>query len=59
MTSLVKKPKLPEIKDPDPLPMADDKMGGMFRKLQLFKSSQRSGNQSTILSGGGRETLGA
>lgn len=54
---LFKTPKLPEIKPPTPLP--DEKELTAARRRRIAKERGSSGSLSTVLSGGGKETLGA
>ena len=56
MASLFSK-KTPAIEPPAPLP--DEEATGAARKRRIAKETKTSGVGSTILSSGGRETLGA
>ena len=56
MAGLFSKPKLPEIAKPTPLP--DQEQQTASRRRMVAKETKGSGRASTILSAGGRETLG-
>ncbi len=56
MSGLFSKPKMPKIEDPTPLP--DEEQSTAARRRGVAKESKKSGFASTILSAGGRETLG-
>lgn len=56
MSGLFSKPKLPPIEPPTPLP--DDKQLTAARKKAVASATKGSGYQSTLLAGGGSETLG-
>ena len=56
MAGLFKKPTMPAIADPTPMP--DEDQTDAARKRGVAKEKARSGFDSTILSSGGRETLG-
>lgn len=51
----IKPPKLPP---PKPMPDMDDPQIQDARRRRVAKEVRRSGSQSTILSDGGKETLG-
>lgn len=55
MAKLFKAPKMPEIEPPTPMP--DEKQTTDARRRRIAKEVSKSG--TTILSAGGRETLGA
>lgn len=57
MATLFKSPKIPDPEPPAPLPDEDEIMRATRR--QVARQQRGSGVQSTILSTGGRETLGA
>lgn len=57
MSGLFSKPKMPKIEEPTPLP--DEEQLTAARKRVVAKEAKGSGAASTILAGGGRETLGA
>lgn len=57
MATLLKGPKMPEIADPTPLP--DEQQTAKARKRRLASETKSSGVASTILSAGGKETLGS
>lgn len=52
-------PKLPKIEPAKPIPVPDDEQIQASRRRLIAKEQRGSGVQSTILSSGGRETLGA
>ena len=54
---LFKTPKLPTVEPPAPLP--DEKEATAARKRGIASATRSSGVQSTLLTAGGRETLGA
>lgn len=54
--ALFSTPKMPKIEDPTPLP--DEQQTTAARKRGVAKATKSSGFASTILSAGGRETLG-
>lgn len=56
MSGLFSKTKMPEVEDPTPLP--DEQQTTKARRRRVAKETSRSGVESTILSSGGRETLG-
>lgn len=56
MSGLFSKPKMPAIEPPTPLP--DEQQTATARRRGVAKESKKSGFASTILSAGGRETLG-
>ncbi len=58
MAKLFKSPDMPKVEDPKPIPQADDEMIEKARKRRIAKESNTSGVQSTLLTAGGRETLG-
>jgi len=57
MTSLFKTPKPPKIEPPTPLP--DEAQATAARRKRVATEVAGAGAQSTILTAGGRETLGA
>ena len=57
MTSLFKKPTLPAMQDPTPLP--DEKQTTQARRRRIASEKGASSIQSTILSDAGKETLGS
>ena len=57
MSGLFSKPKMPEIKPPTPLP--DEKALTAARKRVVAQETRSSGAGTTVLTGAGRETLGA
>lgn len=54
--SAMKSPKMPDVPKAAPMPQQDQLDAARRRTVQAQRS--RSGVQSTILSGGGRETIG-
>lgn len=56
MSNLFKTPATPKIEPPTPLP--DQEQADKARKRLFAKEQAGSGARSTILSTGGRETLG-
>lgn len=56
MASLFKSPKLPTPEPPAPLP--DEQQTSQARRRLLARETKSSGVQSTLLTAGGRETLG-
>lgn len=56
MSSLFSKPKMPEI--PPPTPMPDEAVLRRIGRRTAADERQRGGRQSTLLTSGGRETLG-
>lgn len=56
MSGLFKTPKMPAIEPPTPLP--DEAQTTAARRKRVATETKSSGSQSTILSAGGRETLG-
>ena len=58
MGGLFKTPKMPKIKEPTPLPEADDEQLKRTKRKGIAQDSKTGGAESTILGGGGRETLG-
>lgn len=58
MAGLFGKPKMPAIEPPKPMPDADDPQITQARRRRVAKETQQSGVRSTLLSTGGRETLG-
>lgn len=57
MSGLFKSAPLPKIEDPAPLP--DEKQTTAARKRRIASETKSSGVQSTLLTAGGRETLGS
>ena len=57
MTKMFKTPAMPEVKAAAPLPSETDAKKAMTRKVAT--ESKSGGSGSTLLSTGGRETLGA
>ena len=57
MSGMFKSPAIPEIKAAAPMPQ--DSELAAARKRKLAAESQTGGAASTLLSSGGRETLGA
>lgn len=57
MSGLFKTPKVPEIDDPLPIP--DEEAQTDARQRRIRQEQQGSTVANTILSGGGKETLGA
>lgn len=57
MASLFKAPKMPVIEPPTPLPDEDQLTAA--RRRRVAQETANAGAGSTILSVGGRETLGA
>lgn len=56
MTGLLSKPKMPTVEPPTPLP--DEEQTTKARRRRLSKETQSGGVRSTLLTAGGRETLG-
>lgn len=56
MAKLFKTPKMPVIESPAPLP--DQAEIAKARRRTIATETAKGGTQSTILSAGGRETLG-
>lgn len=56
MGGLFKKPKVPDVPKPTPLPDPVEQVAA--RKRGIAKTVKEKGFQSTILSSGGKETLG-
>ena len=56
MSSLFAKPKMPEIEPPTPMP--DEQQTTAARRRRVAQETNKGAGQ-TILSAGGRETLGA
>lgn len=56
MSAIFGKTKIPEPEDPTPLP--DEEQATKARRRMLAKEAGSTGAKSTILSSGGRETLG-
>ncbi len=59
MSGLFKTPAMPKVEDPTPLPDANDPRLKRTKRKAMAQDSQTDGVESTILGGGGRETLGA
>ena len=59
MADIFKTPKLPAVKKPAPMPDPDDPTAAAARRKQIARGSKSSGYTSTLLTSGGRETLGA
>ena len=57
MSGLFSKPKMPKIEPPTPLP--DEKALTAARRRVVAQETRSSGSASTVLTGAGRETLGA
>ena len=57
MSGLFSKSKMPKIEPPTPLP--DEKALTAARKRVVAQETRSSGSASTVLTGAGRETLGA
>ena len=57
MGGLFSKPKMPEVQAPTPLP--DEDQQKQARRRTIAQETSGEGKQATILSSGGRETLGA
>ncbi len=58
MSRLFKTPEMPKVETPDPTPQPDDQQVRDARRRRIAKESNTSGVQSTLLTAGGRETLG-
>lgn len=58
MANLFSGPKMPKVEKPKPMPDEDDEQITRARRRRVAKETQSSGTQSTLLSSGGRETLG-
>ncbi len=56
MAKLFSTPKMPAIEPPAPMP--DEAQATQSRRKRVATETKSSGAQSTILSAGGRETLG-
>jgi hypothetical protein len=56
MAGLLSKPKLPPIAPPTPMP--DTQATTLARRRTIAKESASQGYTSTLLSAGGRETMG-
>lgn len=57
MANMFKSPKMPAIEPPTPMP--DEKQTTDARRRRVATEAAGKGAASTILSAGGRETLGA
>lgn len=57
MSGLFSKPKMPAIEPPTPLP--DEQQTTAARRRGVAREAKQSGFASTILSSGGKETLGS
>lgn len=49
---------MPKVEPPKPIPQADDQQVAQSRRRRIAKETNTSGVQSTLLTAGGRETLG-
>ncbi len=58
MSKLFKTPDMPKIEPPTPTPLPDQAQADKAKRRLVAKEQAGSGSQSTILSTGGRETLG-
>lgn len=56
MSKLFKTPALPAVEPPAPLP--DEQQTEQARRRRIATETKSSGVQSTLLTAGGRETLG-
>ena len=57
MSGLLSSPKMPKIEAPTPLP--DEAQTTAARKRRVAKETKGNGVQGTILTAGGKETLGS
>ena len=57
MSGLFSKPKMPAIEPPTPVP--DEQQTTAARRRGVAREAKKSGFASTILSSGGKETLGS
>jgi hypothetical protein len=58
MSGLFKTPKMPEVAKPTPMPDPQDPVAIAARRRAVAKETATQGVTSTVLSAGGRETLG-
>ena len=58
MSGLFKSPEIPKVEPPKPIPQADDKQVVQAKKRVIARASNSGGVKSTLLTAGGRETLG-